>query len=177
MRFACLGVAMSLVTTPSLAAQEPDHHQSGYVHGQSLDVPSLTTDEVTELREGHGMGLARPAELSHFPGPKHALELAAELRLDAAQRLRIEEIRTEMTQSAVALGGRIITGEIHLFELFQGGAPTFERVSTMVGHVAELRGQLRAVHLSAHVLTRAVLTAEQLRSYDRLRGYGTEGHH
>ena len=176
MRFVTLVVVSSLVAAHSLVAQEPDHHQSGYAHGQSVEVPSLTTDEVTELREGQGMGLARPAELSHFPGPKHTLELAADLPLDRAQSRRIEEIRTEMTRSAVALGEQIIQAEGHLFELFQSGAPAIERVSTMVGHIAELRGALRTVHLRAHLQTRSVLTPEQLRAYDRLRGYGTERH-
>ena len=176
MKLATLGVVLSLITAHSLGAQDPEHHQSGYAHSQSAEVPSLTTDEVTELRAGQGMALARPAELSHFPGPRHTLDHAADIRLEGAQGRRIEEILTEMTRSAVALGERIIQAEGDLFELFQGGAPSVERISTMVAHIAELRGGLRTVHLRAHLQTRAVLTPEQVRTYDRLRGYGGEGH-
>ncbi len=38
--------------------------------------------------------------------------------------------------------------------------------------IARLRGELRFAHLTVHLKTTARLTAEQIESYDRLRGYG-----
>jgi hypothetical protein len=39
-----------------------------------------------------------------------------------------------------------------------------------------MQGQLRLVHLRAHLAQRAILTAEQVRRYDTLRGYNTSSH-
>jgi Spy/CpxP family protein refolding chaperone len=41
----------------------------------------------------------------------------------------------------------------------------------MTGHIAELRGKLRAAHLKAHLAMKRVLTPEQIAIYDRSRGY------
>jgi hypothetical protein len=44
--------------------------------------------------------------------------------------------------------------------------------------IGELNGRLRAVHLTAHLETRALLRPEQLALYRQLRGYGeSKGHH
>ena len=47
--------------------------------------------------------------------------------------------------------------------------------------IAGLQGRLRAVHLAAHLETRALLSAEQIARYDALRGYAGNatpaGHH
>jgi len=42
------------------------------------------------------MGLAKAAELNHYPGPRHVLDLASELKLSEEQRLRIEQIYNTM---------------------------------------------------------------------------------
>jgi hypothetical protein len=42
--------------------------------------------------------------------------------------------------------------------------------------IGEIQGRLRAVHLAAHLETRAILSAQQVAQYDKLRGYdGTSG--
>ena len=41
----------------------------------------------------------------------------------------------------------------------------------MTEHLGLMRGQLRAIHLLAHVEAAEVLTVEQIEGYDRLRGY------
>ena len=41
----------------------------------------------------------------------------------------------------------------------------------MTAGIGGLAGRLRAVHLAAHVKMRAVLSDEQVRAYDALRGY------
>jgi hypothetical protein len=42
------------------------------------------------------------------------------------------------------------------------------------GAIAELQGRLRAVHLSAHLETRALLNPDQIARYEQLRGYGDQ---
>ena len=48
----------------------------------------------------------------------------------------------------------------------------------MTGHAAQLRGRLRAVHLTTHFAMRDAMTADQIRRYAELRGYtdGGAGH-
>ena len=41
----------------------------------------------------------------------------------------------------------------------------------MAAAIGDVQGRLRTVHLAAHVEMRAVLTDEQVRAYDALRGY------
>ena len=46
--------------------QQPQSLHAGH---ETSEIPSLTPAELEQLRNGDGMGLARPAELNHFPGP------------------------------------------------------------------------------------------------------------
>ena len=43
------------------------------------EVNALSPDEVQQYLAGAGMGYAKAAELNHFPGPMHVLELADKL--------------------------------------------------------------------------------------------------
>jgi hypothetical protein len=51
---------------------------SPYAGQQGSSVRGLTDEEIADLRTGSGMGLARPAELNSYPGPRHVLDLADE---------------------------------------------------------------------------------------------------
>jgi hypothetical protein len=48
-------------------------------------------------------------------------------------------------------------------------------VTAAAAEIGALQGRLRAVHLSAHLETRALLNAEQVKLYENLRGYGASG--
>ena len=78
---------------------------------------------MRKLRNGEGMGLVRAAELNHFPGPKHLLELIPELALDPAQVERIAAIHKRMKEQAVAQGENILEAEFHLANIFASGQP------------------------------------------------------
>lgn len=158
---------------PTGAARQHEHAASPYAHLQTVEGSSLTPTEIGQLRAGEGMGLALPAELNHYPGPKHVLELAAALDLSTAQETRIREIRAAMTAAAIAKGEQIIVVDIHLGQAFRDGTIDAESLATMTGHLAALRGELQAIHLSAHLTTRAELSREQIQRYDELRGYAS----
>ena len=160
---------LAMASAPVLA--QHGHGMSPYAHAQSAEVPSLSPDEVRELRNGEGMGLARAAELNHFPGPKHLLELATKLGLGTAQIARIEEIHDGMKARAIAKGQAILEAEKHLAGLFASGQPSQAALSRITGHLGVMRGQLQAIHLLAHIEAARELTAEQIEDYDRLRGY------
>ena len=162
---------LAFAAASATATTEHAHESSPYAHRQSTEVASLSEAEVRALRNGEGMGLARAAELNHFPGPKHLLELAASLRLDDAQVARIEEIHAKMKSRAVAKGEEIINAERHLAHLFASGHASVEAVTRVSAKVGELRGALRAIHLVAHIEAARELSAEQIAHYDHLRGY------
>ena len=53
---------------------------------QTRPIKALSDDQVADLKNGRGMGLALAAELNGYPGPAHVLELADKLALSADQR-------------------------------------------------------------------------------------------
>ena len=163
-------ISLLAVTSTSAPAQHA-HTMSPYAHTQSSEVSTLTPEEVRELRNGEGMGLARPAELNQFPGPKHLLDLVADLDLNPAQLARIKAIREKMKMRAIAKGGEILEMERRLADLFASGHPSVEEMNRITEHLGVMRGQLQAIHLLAHIESARELTADQIESYDRLRGY------
>jgi hypothetical protein len=161
----CLAIAG---ISPALAQE---HEHSPYAGHEKSDIPSLSPKELSDLRAGAGMGLARSAELNHYPGPKHVLELADSLGLSAEQESEVSAIREAMHERAVELGERIIEAERSFGLRFRHGYIDSAAVKEATANIGRLRGELRYVHLAAHVATRAVLDAPQIETYDRLRGY------
>lgn len=133
---------------------------------------ALSADDVAALRDGHGMGLEKPAELNRHPGPGHVLDLADKLDLTPAQRRDTQAIYDRMHTHAIALGARIVAQEHALEALFADNAPTAAtRVRQVITDIARLNGMLRFVPLGAHIATARALTPAQIDAYDRLRGY------
>lgn len=149
---------------------------SPYVAQLTSPVRGLSAQEVEDLRTGRGMGFARVAELNSYPGPAHVLELQAELDLSDAQITQIGAIFDDMSAEAKALGAEIVAAEEQLSSAFAEGAITEESLADMTADIAALYGQLRNVHLRAHLQVTPLLTAEQIAEYDVLRGYTTSGH-
>ena len=168
---AWLGGVLLLAMGSMPATAKQAHDPSSHAHSRGTEVASLTDEEVRALRQGEGMGLARAAELHHFPGPKHLLELASELGLSDDQIARIRAIHARMKSEAVAKGEAIIMAEGHLADLFASGEPTAREMTRVTGHLGAMRGQLQAIHLLAHIEATRELSAGQIREYDRLRGY------
>ena len=48
---------------------------------------------------------------------------------------------------------------------------TAEQVMTLIAEIARVRGELRHTHVRAHVEMRGILNDNQVKHYDRLRGY------
>ncbi len=144
-----------------------------YAGQQERAIKSLSGEEVEAYRQGSGMGFAKAAELNHYPGPKHALELAAELGLTADQATRTKKVYDAMHAEAVRLGRAILEEEKSLDDLFAKASVTPGSLKQSVDAVARLQGALRAAHLAAHLEMRQILTPEQIAKYDALRGYGS----
>jgi Spy/CpxP family protein refolding chaperone len=165
---------------PILAlAQTPS---APYVGQQTRTIKALSEDDIAALLKGEGMGMAKAAELNGYPGPAHVLALAKELKLTDEQRQQVQAIFDQMHTRAVMLGKEIVERERALDQQFAKSEVTSGDVAAETAKIAALQGQLRSAHLEAHLATRPLLNAEQLKRYQQLRGYGgreapTHHHH
>lgn len=165
-----------IVGGTALAATPHQHAPSSpYAGHETRLVAALSEQEIADLRSGAGMAMALAAELNGYPGPRHVLDLADPLGLTAAQRAEAERLMTEMRGRAVPLGEQVIAAEAELGRLFASGGATAMAIAAATDRAARLRGELRSVHLVAHVAMRDALSQDQRMAYDRLRGYA-RGH-
>jgi hypothetical protein len=147
------------------------HGQHGQTtpHADATATSSLTAEAVQQLLNGEGMGLARAAELHAYPGPKHVLELRAELNISDDQARQIEAIRQRMLGKAKPLGQQIVDAERALDAAFKDGRITEAELATRIAGIAKLQGELRLAHLQAHIESVPVLSDTQKRKYAELR--------
>lgn len=153
--------------TPSLAVAQATADSAQPMRARM----ALSDGEMEELRQGMGMGMARPAEINGYPGPSHALDSAAELGLSVEQISALRVIKERMSAHARALGAEVVEQERAIVQLFAEGVVDEGKLNAATAKSAELRGRLRAVHLTAHLETKAVLSEEQVKQYAVLRGY------
>ena len=89
----------------------------------------------------------------------------------------MEATFADMQGRAKALGMRILEAEKALDAAFAAGGMTEEALARAVSDIARLQGELRTVHLRAHLATRDALSRHQIVEYDRLRGYAAKHDH
>ncbi|MBM96663.1 MAG: hypothetical protein CMI09_12580 [Oceanospirillaceae bacterium] len=168
--------SLTLLTLFGCAAHASDSSGSSaaYSGQQTRFIKSLSPEEIQGLKAGMGMGLAKSAELNHYPGPKHVLELAEPLELSPDQIASTQQLFAVMKQEAQSLGVLIIQQEKELDELFASGQITEANLAQQLGKIAQSRGRLRGVHLKAHLSMKQLLSDHQVTQYDRLRGYSSD---
>jgi Spy/CpxP family protein refolding chaperone len=142
-----------------------------YAGQQARDIKALSAEEVKQYREGAGMGYAKPAELNHYPGPAHVLELADQIELTPEQRAEAKRLKDAHRAEARVLGAKLIEAERKLEALFRRGKVGETELAEAVRDAAALQGKYRLSHLETHRRMRALLTDEQVSQYDALRGY------
>ena len=160
-----LGAAIAL-TGVARAQHQP------YAGQHDRDIKALSADEVKQYLAGAGMGYARSAELNHYPGPMHALELAEHLDLTTEQRAAAKALMDSHKAEARAIGAKLVESERALDELFRSARVDEATLARAVRAAAQLQGDYRLSHLDTHRRLRALLTDEQVARYDALRGYG-----
>jgi hypothetical protein len=146
--------------------------ESTYTDFKERKINSLSKDQIKGYLDGRGMGMALPAELNHYPGPKHVLELGDSLNISLEQKDQIQNIFDEMHEEAIILGESIVEKEKELDQLFASGKITDNSLASLISEISDLKGKLRFAHLNAHLKTRLVLNYVQIDKYDKLRGYG-----
>jgi Spy/CpxP family protein refolding chaperone len=172
-RFAAF--ALTLAAMP--AAADTAHHgqHSPYAGLEAREIKALSPEEIADLAAGRGMGLALAAELNGYPGPRHVLDLAQELRLTAEQQNKTSALFEAMRTETSALGAELIEAERVLDRLFAEKHATPETVAAATERAGAIEAKLRAAHLRYHLAMIDVLTPDQVMAYNHLRGYAT--HH
>ena len=160
------------VATGMAAAQE-----SPYTGLEARQIKALSADRIAALLAGEGAGYALAAELNGYPGPRHVLDLADSLALSPDQRARVTQIFQGMQAAARDLGRLIVAGEAALDTSFARGTIDTVRLRESLAELARLEGELRRIHLGAHLDVTRHLSPLQVREYARLRGYGGPGGH
>ena len=150
--------------------------ESPYSGQEQRPIKALSQEEVEAYLEGKGMGYAKAAELNHYPGPLHVLEMADQLGLSHDQIAKTRDIFDTMKKQAMVLGRQLVDQEHALDQAFASGSLEPESLVALVGQIGKLEAEIRFVHLNAHLQQKSVLTRQQVMQYDKLRGYGMSGH-
>jgi Spy/CpxP family protein refolding chaperone len=149
--------------------------QRPYAGHEQRAIKALSDDEIQALLNGQGMGLAKAAELNHYPGPRHVLDMASQLGLSETQGAETQQIYDRMHREAVRLGNLLIAKERELDRLFASNEIDEPTLQGVVQAITQLQGELRITHLRAHMDMRHILSPDQIAQYDVLRGYGVSG--
>ncbi|MGB0750036.1 MAG: Spy/CpxP family protein refolding chaperone [Magnetospiraceae bacterium] len=163
--------ALALVPLSALAADHAHQHDTPYAGEQNRGIKTLSAQDVDDLTNGRGWGLAKAAELNGVPGPAHLLELSGDIPLTPEQVDQISALFDEMQANAIPLGERLVTLERQLNQAFATGKADEQQLKAMLDRIATTRSALRFVHLSAHLRTPEILTPAQIARYNQLRGY------
>ena len=161
-----LSVAMLIPVT----FQANEDHQP-YAGLENRAISSLSSEDIADLEKGAGWGLALPAELNGYPGPRHILELQEELDLTADQVDKVEKLFAAMQQEAIEAGQTFIKAEEDLDEIFRSSSADRDKLAVAISASADARAKLRFIHLSQHLKTVAILTEDQISKYNVFRGY------
>ena len=157
-------LALLLATALPVAAQD-EAAEPATAETADTRPTGLMPRQERMLREGRGMGQARAAEINGYPGPRHVLEQAETLELTDEQRAATAQLVARVREQAPALGQRIVAAEAELNAMFADGTVTRETMEAKLAEIAELRAELRAVHLNAHLDQAALLTDAQKAAY------------
>ena len=164
-------VLFSLIYVSVTAQHHHQHQPSPYQGETSRNIKALSEQDIDNYLNGRGMGFAKAAELNSYPGPMHVLEYTRQLGLTESQKQQIQQIYDSMHQRAVALGKQIVEQEKTVDQLFARRHASTDNLPRALTSLGNLQGELRAVHLLAHVETARLLSQEQINQYNTLRGY------
>lgn len=149
-------------------AQQSTQAQTNPYAGTSA---GLTDAQRAQYLNGEGMGFAKPAEMNHYPGPRHVLQNAERMKLSPEQLAATQKLFDGVQLKAKVLGKQIVDREDELLRIFSSGTANEARVKQLTAEIGSLQGELRAVHLTAHLQERSLLSPEQVQIYDQARDY------
>ncbi len=185
---ACIGViSLGFMVWGSMHEKQSQHKKhkdqsaihSQYAGQEDRGIKALSQDDIKSLLKGAGTpfgGMAKPAELNGYPGPRHVLDafIAGEFTLTHEQKNEIEIVYEDMKSKAIVLGKQIIDIEKNIDEAFVNSIITENHLSEQTSRSADLYGQLRLVHLKSHLSMVEILSPKQVSQYNELRGYSSD---
>jgi len=178
-----LSTCITFLLIGAFDVQAQHQHQSSvhsqYAGQENQPLKSLTTEDIKGLRSGAGTpfnGMAKPAELNGYPGPRHVLDAfqAGEFDLSEYQLEAIEDLFEEMQQKAIPLGEKIIELETAIDNGFKNKSITPDELKKLTHESGKTYADLRYTHLITHLQMLEILTKDQVQHYNELRGYTNE---
>ncbi len=164
-------MAFLFAATASMAEEAP------YAGLDVRDIAALSEADIAALEAGEGWGLALPAELNGWPGPRHVLDMGDEIGLSTEQAAAIQAIFDGMNASARGTGAELVAAEAALDAAFETGEIDKVRLAELLASAEAARTRLRHIHLAAHLETAPLLSRHQKMLYDSARGYDGSGAH
>ena len=166
-----------LLATAGLVALDASYgsvlaqQQQPYAGMESRAIKTLSDQQIADLKEGNGMGLALAGELNGYPGPRHAIDLAEQLHLSRDQVAKLNELFAAMKSETIPIGATLIVQERSLNDDFAARTVTLASLETATQQIGATQATLQAAHLKYHLATAAILSAAQIQRYGELRGY------
>jgi Spy/CpxP family protein refolding chaperone len=154
-----------------VALSASDNQTLPYTGQETRVIKALSQTEIDGYLSGKGMGYAKAAELNHYPGPRHVLDLSEQLDLTSEQKAKTKRFFESMKKEAVSIGRELIDKEKELDRLFANDTADNTQLDSILREIGTLQAKLRYVHLNAHLKQKKVLTLHQIKLYDQLRGY------
>jgi Spy/CpxP family protein refolding chaperone len=169
-----LGIALGLnldLSSSQEAENNPSPTPSAYRALLASEIRGIDPQTIEGYLAGSGLGMALPAELNGYPGPRHVLELADDLEITPKQQRQVQHLFDQMQPQAIDLGKKILEAEAALEQAFRTETITEERLQQQLADIGRLEAQLRFIHLRTHLTTLDILSPHQVMVYNRLRGY------
>jgi Spy/CpxP family protein refolding chaperone len=142
--------------------------QSQQAHEAMQHHHSCLEEERASIERGEGFGMGMAADRAGYPGPRHVLDMAAELGLTVEQRAAMEKVFETMHEKAVARGKELLEAESRLERMFRDARPEAD-LREQSFRVDSIHAELRWIHLSAHLAAQKILTPDQIARYTQLR--------
>ena len=130
---------------------------------------TLTDEEYTALLNGkdlYHMSLA--AELNHYPSPEKALKYKKELDLSPQQLAKLNPIVKELRRKILEMGLIIIRNERTLDSIFKYNRLDNGSLIFYANRYGLYQGELRNTILQACLVTKSLLTPQQVRKIESL---------
>jgi len=113
--------------------------ESKYSGQEQRNIKALSQSKIEGYLTGKGMGLAKSAELNHFPGPKHVMELSQELSLSKLQIEETKKIYEAMKGKAIEYGQQLIIKEEEIEGLFSKDSVTPQVLERVLNESARIK--------------------------------------
>jgi len=130
---------------------------------------TITDEEYTALLNGKDLfHMSLAAELNHYPSPEKALKYKKELDLSPQQLAKLNPIVKELHRKILEMGLIIIRNERTLDSIFKYNKLDNGSLIFYANRYGLYQGELRNVILQSCLVTKNLLTPQQVRKIESL---------